>query len=120
MFFPTPRITTFQMLMALAAYFEWDIHQLDVETAFLNADLDAEVYMKVPPGMEDLIKEFLVSKGLDPNGDYAEKLVLRLRKSIYGLKQAPLEWNKDIDGKLKKLGFRQCEADPNLYIPTFE
>jgi hypothetical protein len=41
-------------------------------------------------------------------------------RSIYGLKQSPHEWNKDIDAKLKELGFRCCEADPNLYIPTFE
>jgi Reverse transcriptase (RNA-dependent DNA polymerase) len=46
--------------------------------------------------------------------------VLRLLKSLYGLKQSPHEWYKDIDGKLRNLGFRQCEADENLYIPTFD
>ena len=120
-FSPTPRITTLRILIALTAYFGWDIHQLDVETAFLNADLDTEVYMKIPQGMEELIHKWLQSQGLNPNGDLGgRKPVLRLRKSLYGLKQSPREWNKDIDSKLKELGFRQCDADPNLYIPTFE
>jgi hypothetical protein len=108
------------MLVALTAYFDWDMHQLDIETAFLNADLDSEVYMEIPLGMEALVRAFLISKGLNPDSDLGERPVLRLWKSLYGLKQSPLEWNKDIDGKLKKLGFRQCEADPSLYIPTFE
>ena len=111
----------FKMLVALAAYFGWDMYQLDIITAFLNADLDSEVYMEIPLGMEALVKAFLISKGLNPDSDLGEnRPVLRLRKSLYGLKQSPLEWNKDIDRKLKKLGFRQCEADPSLYIPTFE
>jgi Reverse transcriptase (RNA-dependent DNA polymerase)/Integrase core domain len=119
-FSPTPRITTFRMLIALAAFFKWDIHQLDVTTAFLNADLDAEVYMEVPDGMETMVKEFLKSNNLKQEDLGNRKVVLRLRKSLYGLKQSPHEWNKDIDGKLKKLGFRQSEADSNLYISTFK
>ena len=109
------------MLVALAAYFGWDMHQLDIITAFLNADLDSEVYMEIPLGMEALVRAFLISKGLNPDSDLGDRRpVLRLRKSLYGLKQSPLEWNKDNDRKLKKLGFRQCEADPSLYIPTFK
>ena len=118
-FAPTPRLTTLRMLIALAAHFKWEIHQLDISTAFLNANLDAEVYMQVPEGMEDIIKKFLASKGLTPE-NCNNQVALRLLKSIYGLKQSPHEWNKDIDTKLKGLGFRCCEADPNLYIPTFE
>jgi Reverse transcriptase (RNA-dependent DNA polymerase) len=47
-------------------------------------------------------------------------LSLRQLKSLYGLKQSPFEWYKDIDAKLRKLGFRHCDTDRNLYIPTFE
>src|SRR5436190_11897723 len=111
-------MATVRVLLALAAYFGWDVHQMDVETAFLNADLDTEVYMKIPGGMDDYIKAFLQSKDLDSNGNHGQ--VLRLRKSLYGLKQSPREWNRDIDTKLRKLGYRQSEADPNLYIPTFK
>src|SRR5436190_13692167 len=120
-FSPTPHITTFRILVALAAYFGWDMHQLDIITAFLNADLDSEVYMEIPLGMEALVRAFLILKDLNPDSDLGEnRPVLQLRKSLYGLKQSPLEWNKDIDRKLKKLCFRQCKADPSLYIPTFE
>jgi Reverse transcriptase (RNA-dependent DNA polymerase) len=47
-------------------------------------------------------------------------LSLRQLESLYGLKQSPFEWYKDIDAKLRKLGFRHCDTDRNLYIPTFE
>jgi Reverse transcriptase (RNA-dependent DNA polymerase) len=67
-----------------------------------------------------MIKEFLKSNNLKQEDLGNRKVVLRLRKSLYGLKQSPHEWNKDIDGKLKKLGFRQSEADSNLYISTFK
>ena len=63
-FSPTPRITTFRMLVALAAYFGWDMHQLDIIIAFLNADLDSEVYMKIPLEMKSLIRVFLILKEL--------------------------------------------------------
>ena len=58
MFSPTPYITTLRMLIALAAYFGWDIYQLDIETAFLNANLNTEVYMKIPQGMEELVHKW--------------------------------------------------------------
>ena len=119
-FSPTPRITTFRMLIALAAFFKWDIHQLDISTAFLNAKLDTEVYMEIPEGMENEVNDFLSAQGLTHDDLGNRKIVLRLLKSLYGLKQSPHEWYKDIDGKLQNLGFRKCEADENLYIPTFE
>jgi Reverse transcriptase (RNA-dependent DNA polymerase)/Integrase core domain len=117
---PTPRITTFRLLVALASFFKWEIHQVDVVTAFLNAPLDVETYMKIPDGMEDIVHSFLKSKGLTRGTLGDNVLSLRLLKSLYGLKQSPLEWYKNIDAKLRKLGFRQCDTDRNLYIPTFE
>jgi Reverse transcriptase (RNA-dependent DNA polymerase) len=49
---PTPRITTFKLLIALASFFKWEIHHVDVVTAFLNAPFDVEMYMKIHDGME--------------------------------------------------------------------
>jgi Reverse transcriptase (RNA-dependent DNA polymerase) len=60
-FSPTPRITTFRMLIALIPFFKWHTHQLDISTAFLNAKLDTEVYLKTPEGMEDLVESFFAS-----------------------------------------------------------
>ena len=65
---------------------------MDVETVFLNADLDTEVYMKTSPEMEDLVRKFLESQHLDLNDDLDEREpVLQLLKSLYSLKQAPRE-----------------------------
>jgi Reverse transcriptase (RNA-dependent DNA polymerase) len=119
-FSPTPRLTTFRMLISLAAYFGWDIHQLDVTTAFLNAKLeDVDVYMQIPEGMEDMASQWMAKWGITDPSERG-RVSLKLLRSLYGLKQSPHEWNKDIDGKLKTLGFRQCDADSNLYIPAFK
>ena len=67
-------ITSIRMLIALAAVHDLKIHQMDVKTAFLNRELDEEIYMEQPEG-------FIVP--------CKEKKVCRLVKSLYGLKQAP-------------------------------
>jgi hypothetical protein len=71
---PVARISTIRVLLALAAIHKMIIHQMDVKTAFLNGDLEEEIYMSQPEG-------FIV-KG-------QEKKVCKLVKSLYGLKQAP-------------------------------
>lgn len=71
---PVTRITSIRMLIALAALYDLQIHQMDVKTAFLNGDLEEEIYMNQPEG-------FVVPG--------KEKKVCRLVKSLYGLKQAP-------------------------------
>lgn len=70
---------------------------MDVTIAFLNGDLDEEVYMKQPEGFE--------VKG-------QEHLICKLKRNIYGLKQAPRCWNTILDVKLKKMGFIQSTSDP--------
>ncbi|CAL5360549.1 unnamed protein product [Camellia sinensis] len=72
-FFPVSTKDAFRLIMALTAHFDLELHQMDVKTAFLNGDLLEEVYMMQPEGFEELGK-----------GD----LVCKLKKSIYGLKQA--------------------------------
>ena len=73
---------------------------MDVKTAFLNGELNEEIFLKQPEGF--------VKKGY-------ENHVCRLKKSIYGLKQSARCWNVELDKKLKEMGFRQCESDPCIY-----
>lgn len=98
---PVARLTSVRLLLALAAWFQWEIEQLDVITAFLNPHLAEEIYMEPPEGME-------VEDGK----------ALRLLRTLYGLKQSPLEWYSDIDKKLITLGFRRSTEDSNIYIST--
>ena len=78
---------------------------MDVTTAFLNGELDEEVYMKQP-------------KGFAVKGQ--ENLVCKLKKSIYGLKQASRCWNTVLDAQLKKMGFSQSASDPCIYTSSEE
>ncbi|RVX00967.1 Retrovirus-related Pol polyprotein from transposon TNT 1-94 [Vitis vinifera] len=72
-FSPVSTKDSFRVIMAIVAHFDLELHQMDVKTAFLNGDLDEDVYMEQPTGFIEVGKEHLVCK---------------LNKSIYGLKQA--------------------------------
>ena len=100
-FSPVVRAESIRALLALAAQEEMHLHQMDVQTAFLNGVLQEEVYMRQPEGY--------AVKG-------SEHKVCRLRRSIYGLKQSPRCWNHVLDDYLKKLGLHQTSSDPCLYV----
>ena len=70
---PVAMLKTVRILLALAAYFDWEVQQMDVVTAFLNPALNEEVYMAHPEGFEE------------------DGKVCLLQKTLYGLKQAPRE-----------------------------
>ena len=74
---------------------------MDVITAFLNGDLDEDIYMQQPDGY--------VQSG-------SEHLVCKLKKSLYGLKQAPRCWNLAFKKHMESIGFRQTTADPCVYV----
>ena len=98
---PVSSITTIRILVALASIHKLVIHQMDVKTAFLNGDLDEEIYMEQPEG-------FIV-KG-------QEHKVCRLVKSLYGLKQAPKQWHEKFDKVVLEYGFKFNEHDKCLYL----
>lgn len=97
-FAPVARSPTIRLLLSMAGKRNLIIKQFDVKTAFLNGDLEEEIYMRQPTGFK--------------TGDK----VFRLRKSLYGLKQAARSWNTKLDKSLVKVGFKQSEADDCLYI----
>ena len=102
---PVSKLTSFRMLISLAAHYGWVIDHLDVVTAFLNPKIDRDnVYMHLPPGMEWLDSRFTAFA------------VVLLLKALYGLKQAPRLWYEAINRFLLSIGLQQSATDPNLYI----
>ena len=100
-FSPVVRFSSIRFLLAFAVQNDLLIHQMDVETAFLNGKLDEEIYMKQPEGY--------VKPG-------EEHLVCKLEKSLYGLKQSSRCWNKAFRECIEKIGFTQASADPCVFI----
>ena len=84
----------------MAANWGWEVHHLDVKTAFLNGDLVEDVYVSQPDGYAVRGKE---------------QMVYKLSKALYGLKQAPRAWNVKLDNCLKKLGFKKCASEAAVY-----
>ena len=78
---------------------------MDVKTAFLNREIEEEVYVEKPNG-------FVVHG--------KESHVCRLKKALYGLKQAPRAWYGRIDGFLVRLGFTKSVVDSNLYYKVVD
>ena len=93
-------IETIRLIIGLAASRGWEIHHLDVKTAFLHGDLKEEVYVTQPQG-------FFV-KG-------QEDKVYKLKKALYGLRQAPRAWNVKLNQILRGLNFHHCSKEPSLY-----
>lgn len=80
---------TLRLVIALAAALGWELHHMDVITAFLNCKLKELIYMLQPPGFAK------------PG---SEHLVCKLNRSIYGLKQSPRAWYEEVDAFLRSHG----------------
>lgn len=99
-FAPAVRYDSLRVVLAIAASRNLNLFQLDVKTAFLNGEVDEEIYIAQPqgytiPGREDE--------------------VCRLNKAIYGIKQASRIWNLTLHSALVTFGLKQCAADPCIY-----
>jgi hypothetical protein len=91
-FAPTSSFGARRVLLSKAAQEDLEIHQVDIKTAFLNGELEEEVYVSQPPGF--------------CNGG---NQVSRLNKALYGLKQAPRAWYQKLDATLAKHGGLVCQ-----------
>lgn len=99
-FAPVARLETIRLLINLAAISGWEIHHLDVKTAFLHGELKETVYVTQPEGFEE--KD-------------CEDKVYKLKKALYGLRQAPRAWNEKLNQILKELKFEKCSKEPSVY-----
>ncbi|GJW84171.1 retrotransposon protein, putative, ty1-copia subclass [Tanacetum coccineum] len=100
-FSPVADIRAIRILIAIATYYDYEIWQMDVKTTFLNGYLNEEVYMEHPKGFV--------------NPKYPNR-VCKLKRSIYGIKQASRQWNKHFDDEIKKFGFSQNADEPCVYL----
>ena len=91
-FAPVARMEAIRILIAFAAFMGFKLYQMDVKSAFLNGDLKEEVFVRQPPGFEDV---------------ELRNHVFRLNKALYGLKQAPRAWYERLSKFLLKNGFKR-------------
>jgi hypothetical protein len=99
-FSPVAMLKSIRILLSIAAHLDYEIWQMDVKTAFLNGNLDECIYMVQPDGF--------IAKG-------QEHMLCKLKKSIYGLKQASRSWNIRFDQAIKSFGFDQCPDESCVY-----
>ncbi|GMP81639.1 hypothetical protein CsSME_00036279 [Camellia sinensis var. sinensis] len=99
-FAPVAKINSIRVLLSLAVNSDWPLHQLDIKNAFLNGDLEEEVFMSLLPGFEQRL-------GSDR--------VCRLNKSLYGLKQSPRAWFERFGKAVISCGFSQSQADHTIF-----
>ncbi len=99
-FSPVARYSSIRMVIALSVEYKMYMHQMDVASAFLNSELTDVVYVKQPEGFVDK--------------SYPEH-VLKLHKSLYGLKQSGRIWNEKLDEVLQGFGFVPCVSEPCIY-----
>eukprot|EP00253_Pinus_taeda_P001435 PITA_01435 len=92
-------MNSIRLVLSLAAFFKWEVHQMDVKSALLHGDLHEEIHMEQPPG-------FIQTDS---------SLVCRLKKSLYGLKQAPRAWYEKMDSFLLDTGFSRCHSNNTVY-----
>eukprot|EP00253_Pinus_taeda_P020809 PITA_20809 len=98
-FSPVAKMNSDRLVLSLAASFKWEVHQMDVKSAFLHGDLHEEIYMEQPIG-------FIQTDS---------SLVCRLKKSLDGLKQAPRAWYAKMDSFLLESVFSRCYSDNIVY-----
>ncbi|WJX12733.1 hypothetical protein P8452_03195 [Trifolium repens] len=102
---PVARLEAIRLLLSYAVNNGITLYQMDVKIAFLNGVISEEVYVKQPPGFEDLT-----------NPDH----VFRLKKSLYGLKQAPRAWYERLSTFLVDNGFEKGQVDNTLFKKTLK
>lgn len=100
---PVAKLSSIRVILALAAPRDWELDNMDVDTAFLQSPVEEVIFVKQP-------------RGYEKKGANGKVLVCRVLKSLYGLKQAPRNWNKVINDWLLSYGLTPSKVDPCVYV----
>ena len=100
-FAPVARMGSFRLLLAISAQLNLHIWQGDIDTAYLNADIDEELFIKHIDGYKGHVKK-----------------PFKIKKALYGLKQSGRNWNNMLNNFLIEKGYKRCKTEPCLYYDT--
>ncbi|CAI7913452.1 unnamed protein product [Closterium sp. NIES-53] len=100
-FAPTTKMITLRVLLHVAAQRDYELHSLNFSTAFLQGSLHQDVWLRRPSAF---------------TGTFPPGTEWRLRRPVYGLRQAPCEWHDALRSTLSNLGFQPSSADPSLFL----
>lgn len=124
-FAPVARLGSIRLAAALAANYGMSIHQIDIATAYLNGSLDEEIFMEVPENVQEVLQKIIdLEQTGSQIGNTARKMLMqlesgnrvcKLKKAIYGLKQAGRQWHSRLDEELRSLGLKASNFDPCVY-----
>jgi len=96
---PTIEADSLRITISIASQYKWNLRQMDIKAAYLNAKLEEEIYVDIPEG--------------DKNYNSGKYWILN--KALYGLKQAGRQWYKEISSYLKNIGLKQLSIDQCLF-----
>ena len=103
-FSPFVKMSSIRVILGLATSLDLELEQLDVKIAFLHGDLEEKIYIDQSKGFEEAGKQHMIC---------------RLKKSLYGLKQALRQWYKKFDSFMVGHGYTKTDADHCVYVRTF-
>lgn len=105
-FAPVARIGSVLLLIALSVELGLEVHQLDFTSAYLNGDIEEEIFMEVPSEFNEILDKSELQK-------FTGNKVCQIKKALYGLKQSGRQWYKKLDERLKQL---EMNSDPCVYL----
>ena len=104
-FSPVVKHVSIRLLLSIIVHLDMELQQMDVKTAFLHGYLDETIYVDQPEG-------YVHEK-------YPERVCL-LKKSLYGLKQSPRQWNNRFDEFMQKIGYERSQYDSCVYFKVLQ
>lgn len=126
-FAPTARLSSLRLLMAIAVEYDLQVHQLDVTTAYLNGNMDTEIFMDKPELLSEMLERIVEEEN---DGELTSKAkvmlkdlsrgnkVCKLRRALYGLRQAGRQWYAKLSEAFKEMGLVPTSADPCVYLDS--